>query len=316
MYYRELFIITMAATRTSGGIARKNRQAIDLPRATNPAKIRAFRSSVWDYWKKGGRHTLPWRNTKDPYRILVSEIMLQQTQVVRVIEKYKSFLKKFPTVRALAQASRADVLKEWSGLGYNRRGKYLHDTAKEVVEKYSGDFKEALKHPLPGVGPYTQAAVRTFAFHEPSALIETNIRTVLIQYFFNPSKWSGRPSLMGEGKGVSDKEILVIAEKVAKGQESRTWHWALMDYGANLKKNGVRNNFRSAHYTKQSKFEGSVRQVRGEVLRQLHQTPLSEKALEERVSRRRLDTRKVPTALAGLQKDNLVKKEKGKWRIA
>ena len=129
--------------------------------------IESFRSEVWNYYKKNGRNDLPWRKTTDPYKILVSEVMLQQTQVPRVIEKYKSFLKKFPTVNVLARAVLADVLKEWSGLGYNRRAKYLHDAAKVIVGEYRGDIKKALAHQLPGVGPYTKAAVRTFAFNEP-----------------------------------------------------------------------------------------------------------------------------------------------------
>src|SRR3990167_2473142 len=125
------------------------------------SRILKFRQTVWQYWKAHGRHDLPWRKTKDPYRILVSEVMLQQTQVPRVTEKYKEFLKKFPTVRALAKAPLSDVLKVWSGLGYNRRAKYLHDAAKQIVEV--GNIKEALAGPLPGVGPYTRAAVLVFA---------------------------------------------------------------------------------------------------------------------------------------------------------
>src|SRR3989344_5780809 len=226
----------MVAPRATKDEVLNERTAGDVRRR---ATIAGFRSTVWKYWKENGRHDLPWRQTKDPYRILVSEVMLQQTQVPRVIEKYKEFLKKFPNVHALAKASLADVLKVWSGLGYNRRGKYLHDTAKEIVAV--GNIREALASSLPGVGPYTRAAVRVFAFNEPDILIETNIRAAYIHHFY---PFRTRRVLNGL---ISDKEILLLAQKAAKGQDPRKWHWALMDYGAHLKRSGVRNNSRSAH---------------------------------------------------------------------
>src|SRR3989344_3592802 len=221
-----------------------------------------FRRTVWAYWEKSGRHDLPWRKTKDPYRILVSEVMLQQTQVSRVTEKYKEFLKEFPTVRALARSPLADVLRVWSGMGYNRRAKYLCDAAKVIVEKYGskvpGDF--AALRALPGIGEYTAGAIRVFAFNLPDALIETNIRATYIHTFYRMSDIH-----------ISDAEILVVARKVAKGQDPRTWHWALMDYGVHIKKLHKNPARKSAHYTKQSKFEGSLRQVRGTILRELHE---------------------------------------------
>lgn len=254
----------------------------------------SFRRVVLEHWKEKGRHGLPWRKTTDPYKILVSEIMLQQTQVSRVEEKYKEFLKKFPNVRVLAKASLAQVLKIWSGLGYNRRGKFLHDAARAVVEKYKGtmprSYEELIK--LPGVGDYTARAVRVFAFNEPDVLMETNIRTALIHHFG------------GSVRMLSDRALCVHAEKAAEGQDSRKWHSALMDYGAYLKKSGVRNNARSAHYVKQSKFEGSLRQVRGEILRNIQ----SGKHLKQ--------TNEYQMALASLAKDGLVVSRKGKWQIA
>src|SRR3989344_2286243 len=268
--------------------------------STNYSRISTFRRTVWSYWKKHGRHDLPWRKTKDPYRILVSEVMLQQTQVSRVKEKYKELLKAFPSVRVLAEAKLSDVLKVWSGLGYNRRGKYLHDAAKVVVSKFKGNFRKALEHSLPGVGPYTEAAVKVFAFNEPDVLIETNIRTSLMYHFFH-----GRPTR----STIPDSEIMPFANCAAKGQDPCTWHWALMDYGAHLKRSGIRNNVRSAHYTKQSKFEGSLRQVRGEILRQLHNGPSSLKNLKFKSSN-------IQNALASLARDGLIVKEKGKWQIS
>jgi A/G-specific adenine glycosylase len=232
--------------------------------------------------------------------------MLQQTQVSRVIEKYKSFLKKFPTVKKLANAKLGEVLKVWSGLGYNRRGKYLHDAAKTIVEKHGSkvprDF--ALLRALPGIGPYTASAVRVFAFNEPDILIETNIRTTYIQLTgfisgFTKSRY----------EKFRDDELLSVATTAAKGQDPRSWHWALMDYGAHLKRMGVRNNHKSAHYAKQSKFEGSLRQVRGAILRALSQD-------EEINDLRNRYKGFVEKGLAGLKRDGLIVKEKGKWRIA
>jgi len=262
----------------------------------------SFRRLVWKHYRTYGRHDLLWRKTHDPYRILVSEVMLQQTQVPRVIEKYKEFLKKFPSIRTLARAPLSDVLKTWSGLGYNRRAKYLHDAAKEIVGIYKGNFRQALEQPLPGVGPYTKAAVRAFAFNEPDVLIETNIRTAFIHHFHSNVLQNVR---------ISDVEIIPLATLAVKGQDPREWHWALMDYGAYLKRSGVRNNSRSAHYTKQSKFEGSLRQVRGAILRLLNSGIKTERDLMMEIR-----SPSLKEALAGLVHDGLILKEKGKWRVA
>src|SRR3989338_8865307 len=154
--------------------------------AASAGAISQFQREVLSYWRKNGRHDLAWRKTTNSYRILVSEIMLQQTQVSRVSEKYREFLKVFPTVKALAGAPLGSVLKVWSGMGYNRRAKYLRDAAQIIVEKYKGQIprsREALEG-LAGVGKYTAAAVRVFAFNEPDVLIETNIRAAIIHYFY------------------------------------------------------------------------------------------------------------------------------------
>jgi A/G-specific adenine glycosylase len=264
---------------------------------TSDKKLGDFRRLVWARWKKNGRHDLPWRKTRDPYHILVSEVMLQQTQVPRVLEKYKSFLKKFPTVRALGKAPLSRVLKEWNGLGYNRRGKYLHDAAKEIVRKHKGVVPKdvvALRA-LPGMGPYTASAVRVFAFNLPDILIETNIRSVYIHHFFN------------DKKSVRDIDLIPIATKACDGQDARKWHWALMDYGSHLKKSGVRNNAKSAHYVKQSKFKGSLREVRGAILRALHEGA--------HVQGLKFPKKKIESALASLARDGLIKHARGKWSI-
>ena len=270
----------------------------------NAKQVVSFRSAVWKFYRAHARHDLPWRKTKNPYRILVSEVMLQQTQVARVIEKYKEFLKTFPTIQVLARSPLSQVLKVWSGLGYNRRAKYLHDCAKTVVSEYKSNLRKALVHPLPGVGPYTRAAVLTFACNEPHTMIETNIRTTYIHHFFASRTTHDR---IQDGK-VSDGEILEIAAHAAEGQDPRTWHWALMDYGSYLKKSGVRNNSSSTHYTKQSKFAGSLRQVRGEIIKALSNS-------ESIIDLRGQYGEKLDEALEGLARDGLIKKRRNTWKV-
>ena len=217
------------------------------------------------FYKKNARSHLPWRTTTDPYKILVSEIMLQQTQVDRVVPYYTKWIKKYPTAKKLAAATLSDVLKDWQGLGYNRRGKYLHDAAKILAK--SGWTQDK----LPGVGPYTRAAVEAFAFNKPTVFIETNIRTVFFHHY------AARFNLAA----VTDKELLLlVAEALKKSKmQPRDFYAALMDYGSHLKKSGVRLNKRSKHYTKQSKFEGSARQKRAAKLRQLLAKGAGEKQL-------------------------------------
>lgn len=259
--------------------------------------IPAFKKAAWRHYKKHGRHDLPWRKTRDPYKILVSEVMLQQTQVPRVVEKYKKFLQKFPSVHVLAQASLSDVLKEWSGLGYNRRGKYLHDAAKAIVDTHKGSVNDATaSKKLPGVGPYTKAAVRVFAFNEPHTLIETNVRAAIIHHFFSNREF------------VYDRDIVPYIEAAAEGVDPREWHWALMDYGAHIKKLHKNPARKSKSYTRQGKFEGSLRQVRGAILRSLHQG----KSLRELP----YDQRRMKSALSALEKDGLIAKQGRNWCIA
>jgi A/G-specific adenine glycosylase len=318
--------------------------------------IARFRSDVWKYYRAHGRHDLPWRHTKDPYRIMVSEVMLQQTQVPRVLEKYQEFLKAFPDVHALARSSLSDVLKVWSGMGYNRRGKYLRDAAIAIVKQYKGNVpRDATSmRALPGIGPYTASAVLIFAYNTPDTLIETNVRTAFIHAFFNDPEANpqGRslvkiPGLKHSksypqklprtdlGKKVSDRELLPLIAQAAEGQDPRTWHWALMDYGSHLKKLHKNPSRRSAHYTKQSKFEGSLRQVRGAILRELHKGAQAEKNLKMNIQRSvlgeiekgerlnkaaktlpRTDLGKFDRALEGLVRDGMIEKKKGKWGIA
>ncbi len=216
---------------------------------------------------KANKRDLPWRKTRDPYLVLVSEVMLQQTQVDRVVPYYTRWVKTFPTVQALATAPLSAVLKEWQGLGYNRRGKYLWEAAK-ILSKDGWGGK------LPGVGPYTAAAVRAFAFNEPTVFIETNIRTVFFHHLYSSVLKNTR---------IDDKELLPLVEEALKTSrmEPRDFYAALMDYGSYLKKQGVKLNSKSKHYAKQSKFEGSARQKRAAKLRALLERGASEKEIRK-----------------------------------
>lgn len=219
-----------------------------------------FQKTIWDYYRKHGRHALPWRMTHDPYKILVSEIMLQQTQVARVIPKYKNFLKAFPTVKKLANASVAKVVTEWQGLGYNRRALNLQKACKKILEKYGGSLPPAVAKllTLPGVGKATAGAVAAYAFNLPEPFIETNIRRVYIYHFFKNRK-----------NPVGDNELLPYIYKTLDTKNSRQWFYALTDYGAQLPKVTENPNRFSKHYSKQSAFEGSFRQLRGYILKYL-----------------------------------------------
>jgi A/G-specific adenine glycosylase len=230
-----------------------------------------FQAAVWGYYHEYGRHDLPWRQCGpdgnfDPYRILVSELMLQQTQVARVIPKYQEFVAAFPTVVSLAEASLGEVLRLWSGLGYNRRAKFLHQAAGQIVRtgvhkyaKYAGQFPDQANElmKLPGVGPNTAGAILAYAFNQPVVFVETNIRTVFIHHFF------------ADDMPISDQAIIEQVRATLDRGRPREWYWALMDYGSYLKQTVGNLNRQSTMYTKQSSFQGSRRQLRGQVIRLL-----------------------------------------------
>lgn len=225
-----------------------------------------FRDLVLAHYAANGRHDLPWRKTEDPYRILVSEVMLQQTQVERVIPFYRAFLKSFPTARMLAKAPLSAVLMHWQGLGYNRRAKMLHEAAKAVVRDHKGRMPTdiLLLERLPGVGHYTARAVAAFAGNQDVVFVETNLRTAVIHHFFP------------DEERVSDGQVLSILERALPKGDARRWYSALMDYGAHLKRQGVRVNARSASYAKQAAFRGSGREARGGILKALAKGPQKE----------------------------------------
>ena len=221
-----------------------------------------FKRTIWAHYRRAGRGALPWRHTRDPYAILVSEIMLQQTQVARVEEYYKKFLKQFPDFAALAQARNSAVLAAWQGLGYNRRAMFLKRTAEIVVEQYGGRLPRdrVMLESLPGIGKGTSGSLMAFAFNSPEIFIETNIRRVFIHFFFK------------KRKKVTDAELERYIESSIDRKNPREWYWALMDYGAVMGAAGaamkvLNPNRRSAHYKKQTAFAGSDRELRGKIVR-------------------------------------------------
>ncbi len=237
--------------------------------------ISRFKKIIWNFYDSNKRD-FPWRHTRDPYNILVSEIMLQQTQAPRVVPKYVSFLKKFPNARALADASLSDVLREWQGLGYNRRAKYLKLCAEKIEVDFGGKFPRDFKllQTLPGIGPATAGDICAFAWNMPVTVIETNIRSVFIHFFF------------ADIDSVHDRDILPLIEKTLDRENPREWYSALFDYGAFLKsrkiadKKTFRNPSRkSKHYTKQSRFAGSNRQKRSQILKLILEKPRTQKEL-------------------------------------
>jgi A/G-specific adenine glycosylase len=199
---------------------------------------------------------MPWRKTRVPYRILVSEVMLQQTNVPRVLSKYREFLRAFPSFRALARSEVGEVLSVWKGLGYNRRALALREAARIVHETYRGRLPRTVDElaSLPGLGRATASSVLVFSFNIPVPFIETNIRRVFIHFFFPRSR------------NVPDSQLLPLVEKTMDMKNPRDWYYALMDYGAMLLGAGVNPNLRSTVYVRQSPFEGSFRQLRGRVL--------------------------------------------------
>jgi A/G-specific adenine glycosylase len=229
--------------------------------------------------------------------------MLQQTQVARVIPKYNEFIATYPTVQKLAQASLGEVLRLWQGLGYNRRAKFLLACAQILVAENQGQFPDQYEDllQLPGIGPYTAAAICVFAYNQPLTLIETNVRQVYIHYFF------ANQAL------VTDNEILERVKRTLPITDARTWYAAIMDYGTQLKQQHGNNTKKVKGYTKQSKFKGSNREVRSAVIRVLIDTCLTERQLYEALNQ--YDQSKIQTQLAALLQDRMVIINKGKYQL-
>jgi len=222
----------------------------------SPERVQEFQKKVFSFYQKNKRD-LPWRKTTDPYKILLSELMLQQTQVNRVILYYEKWIARWPAISALASASLAEVLQAWMGLGYNTRAINLHKAARKIVTEFDNDVIEAMKQykEIPGVGRYTSQAVQIFSTNTDLVTVDTNIRRIFINEFHLPEK-------------VSDKELWGLAKRCLPKGRSREWHNALMDYGAlflTAQKTGIKPK------TQQSRFEGSDRQLRARIIRILLQ---------------------------------------------
>jgi A/G-specific adenine glycosylase len=267
------------------------------------SQIQTFQEIIRDSYRQYGRADLPWRvpvadGCFDPYFIMVSELMLQQTQVPRVMPKYEAFLAQFPTVQALATTNLGGVLRAWQGLGYNRRAKFLWQAAQMVVEQgaFPATVPELVR--LPGIGPNTAGAILAYAYNQPAVFVETNIRTVYIHHFF------------ADRSDVADTEIRELLEQTLDREHPREFYWALMDYGTWLKATIGNLNTASRHYAKQSKFHGSRRQIRGQIIRLLGERPRTFAELETIV----LDER-LPTVLAELTAEGLIREQRGTYAL-
>lgn len=255
--------------------------------------VQQFRETIYDYFRHHGRD-FPWRRTDDPYAIFVSEIMLQQTQTDRVVAKFESFISRFGDFGSLAKAPLVEVLAEWQGLGYNRRAVALQKSARIVVHQHGGrlpDDPEILVS-FPGVGVATAASIAAFGFNRPTVFIETNIRTVFIYHFF------------GERTAVGDDEIRPLVARTLDREQARRWYSALMDYGAYLKPVHRGLTGRSKHHHRQAAFEGSNRQVRGQILKLLVAEPGLSK--EQVVIRLGLQADRVERGLSQLRAEGFI----------
>jgi A/G-specific adenine glycosylase len=221
-------------------------------------KLITFVETIKTYYRQHKR-VFAWRDVENSYYVFISEVMLQQTQTQRVVVKFEQFITAFPTINALAAASLADVLTVWQGLGYNRRAKFLHQAAQEIIRTHQGIIPHDLAalNALPGIGKATASSILAFAYNEPTVFIETNIRSVYIEFFFKDSTQ------------VHDRDLEPLIRSTVDQENPRQWYYALMDYGVMLKKEHGNPSRKSKHHTTQSRFEGSDRQVRGSILRAL-----------------------------------------------
>ena len=267
-----------------------------------------FGKVLRNFYKKHGREDLPWRKPLTPYRVVVSEIMLQQTQVSRVEAYFKAWIKKWPNFQALARAPLKDILVAWQGLGYNRRAKFLHDLAKVVTEEYAGKLPadEQVLKTLPGIGPYTAGAVMAFVHNQPTVILETNIRTVLVHHFFQ-----------GKKTKVSEKELLSVQRQIVEAlpwakKSPGEFYWAMMDYGVYLKKHVGNLNKQTRAYQKQSKFSGSHRESRARVLRAVLDGKASLSGITKKLG---LEKQKVDQILKELVREKLIVKKSRHYEI-
>jgi A/G-specific adenine glycosylase len=262
-------------------------------RARFKATIRAF--------YRDNKRSFPWRETTNPYHILVSEIMLQQTQTERVVSFYNRFIRELPTFDALARCSTDHLITLWKGLGYNRRALALRATAQQVVDSYNGILPQSLEAltSLPGIGDYTAHAVTAFAYNKRALLIETNIRTVLIHHFFK------------ECSEVSDQTLKIVLTQLLPRTNYREWYYALMDYGVHLKAQGIKAHRQSAHYTKQKPFRGSRRELRGKILGMLLNEQTKTMRIDKIVLATGKSTTEVTAVVESLVQEGFMTKKRG-----
>ncbi len=265
--------------------------------------VQSFQKIIYSYYKNFKRD-FPFREEITPYKVLISEIMLQQTQTKRVSEKFLEFLESFPDFSTLSKAPLDKVLKVWKGLGYNRRAVALKKIADIIINDYDGKMPNSIEilKSFPQIGHNTASSIVTFAFNKPTIFIETNIRNVYLYFFF------------ANKNHVKDKEISPFVEKTIDKKNPRDWYYALMDYGVMLKKTHPELNKKSAHYRKQTSFKGSNRQLRGEVLKILIKTKTLHK-LDFEKKFVNFDQKRVKNVLNKLEKEGFIKKEENKIRL-
>jgi A/G-specific adenine glycosylase len=265
-------------------------------------KIASFQKFIWDFYAMHGR-SFTWRNIYSPYAILVSEIMLQQTQTYRVAPKFELWMMEFPDFATLSQAPLRDVLSIWQGLGYNRRALALHKIAQKVINEFDGALPQdpEILATLPNIGPNTAGSICAFAFNMPTIFIETNIRAVFIHHFFQHKD------------KVLDKDLLPLVQQTIDNFNPREWYYALMDYGVFLKQQIINPSRKSAHHITQSKFEGSHRQIRGTILKLLSKYPSLER--ETFFSYIQRDAQSIEKALSQLANEGFIKNNEGKFSI-
>lgn len=285
--------------------------AHNLPEGVDRSRIDAF---VVHARAEGERlyRDLPWRNTRDPYAIWISEVMLQQTQVARVLTRWERFLARFPTLDALAAASSADIVEEWQGMGYNRRALALKRAADICAAEYGGSLPEGVEAlcALPGIGEATAAGITAFSRDVPCVYIETNVRAVFIHEFFP------------DAERVTDRQLRPLVEAACPSEDVRGWYYALLDIGADLKKTQVNPTRKSASYTRQSAFEGSRRQKRAWLVREVMACPgISSAALHERLDavelaagRDRVADSEFTSIMEALAKEGFFSQVEGGWK--
>lgn len=277
--------------------------------------------TVWKH-HKSARRDMPWRADTRPYYVVVSEVMLQQTQVDRVIRKFPSFIRRFPDWQSLADAPTADVLREWSGLGYNRRALYLKEIAETVVrsvryhflmdtpptrENSWKDLHQSL-HALSGIGPNTAGSILAFAFNIPYPFIETNIRSVFIHHLFPRTK-----------RKISDNQLMPLIERALQHPKNRKnpreWYYALMDYGSALKRQTPNPSRRSAHHTRQNPFKGSNRELRSRILKLIMSQPCRAAEVLSHFQHEKISHEQISKNLIALKNEGFLTKKGSRYSV-